>query len=646
MLPSCDIVFVYVKQPNNTNNNNNNKINEFGCIVLNSINSNEIRSFSVDFTLQNEATFEDESSQIFSLLNQRIWICINSDLTIQLIGNAFQHIGKTAPHCVSCVDVGSIYSQHLPHIVNNENNTEKILFNMSNHFKLPIQQCSTSKGVCELMKISLEKIGMNLLLQQYIANENQSLLPKEQFQQKQAYNDNQDTFAPNHSNDIIPADNDDINDAHGHPSHRHHVQNHRHGHGAGAVDSSTTFTQGHQHQQFQHHDNQQHSHLHQQAVNEHNANDDNNINALNEEHQQKFEQPNDNIDNDNNNFDQNQQQAQQQYYNNDNNNNNTYNENEALSQPLASPSQNLLNEEQQYNDQNVNNQQHHYQSYQHQQQKLSHSTPSSWAILAKQDKNAAGVTPTRTSNVRIITRMPNKPKNNNNNRVGKKKPFANKTFQNTNRNNNNNSPTNNNANNDNKKIPKNFKPFEPTRDLSKIKQIIGDAINDKRRIWISYNGHLKPRIPRGILPLRWDDATLSANKPREMIFYAVPYKSQSGIAQKFYLRHVEEVRDGPWSIDEAPTNDANNNTNSDKKLRSQNGNDNNNNDNNNNTTISAASKSKEKTGSSQQKNSNSNVNANANNKNKNKPKSNTIGDNSKNINSNDTTQNTTTVKSQ
>jgi len=174
-----------------------------------------------------------------------------------------------------------------------------------------------------------------------------------------------------------------------------------------------------------------------------------------------------------------------------------------------------------------------------------------------------------------------------------------------------------------KKNQKNFKVFKSTCDPSKIRQIIDNAIKDKRRVWISYNGHLKPRIPRGISPIRWDEATLTSNKPRDIVFFAIPYKSQLGIAQKFFLRNVEEIRDGPWHVDVITesnnNNDSNNNNNNDK---TNNKNDNKNNDNSGNNTDNIINDKLQHREAAFSHQDNTNFNVNRNNKPKNKSKKN------------------------
>jgi len=92
------------------------------------------------------------------------------------------------------------------------------------------------------------------------------------------------------------------------------------------------------------------------------------------------------------------------------------------------------------------NNQYNYQSYQNlhfsqQQYQQPPSQPSSWAILAKQDKS------TRVSSVRVINRIINKPKNNN--RSGDKN--SNKNFNNSNFNSNKKT-----GNANDKKKPKKF----------------------------------------------------------------------------------------------------------------------------------------------------------------------------------------------
>jgi len=88
-----------------------------------------------------------------------------------------------------------------------------------------------------------------------------------------------------------------------------------------------------------------------------------------------------------------------------------------------------------------------------------------------------------------------------------------------------------------------------TKSKAGINVSIQAAIQQKRTIWVSYNGHMKPFIPRCILPKKWDNR--GRNDPKEAAFLAVQFKSKSGNQQRFFLRNVLEVRGQTWRIPDA-----------------------------------------------------------------------------------------------
>merc|ERR1719474_2621207 len=99
-----------------------------------------------------------------------------------------------------------------------------------------------------------------------------------------------------------------------------------------------------------------------------------------------------------------------------------------------------------------------------------------------------------------------------------------------------------------------------------IRSWVTAAINQRRTIWISYNGHQKPFIPRCIEPKKWDNR--GRNDPKEAAFWARQHKSKSGNQQRFFLRNVLEVRGNVWRIPDGelrklrkqyPSGDNNNN---------------------------------------------------------------------------------------
>merc|ERR1719403_118381 len=76
-----------------------------------------------------------------------------------------------------------------------------------------------------------------------------------------------------------------------------------------------------------------------------------------------------------------------------------------------------------------------------------------------------------------------------------------------------------------------------------IRLSIDAAIRDsspKTLVWISYNGHQKPFIPRAIRPIKWAREKDS--------FLAIQHKSRSNTEQRFFLQHVIEVRNKQWRI--------------------------------------------------------------------------------------------------
>jgi len=93
--------------------------------------------------------------------------------------------------------------------------------------------------------------------------------------------------------------------------------------------------------------------------------------------------------------------------------------------------------------------------------------------------------------------------------------------------------------------------FSSTKTVDGIRNSINTAIKQNKDsvykanvIWVSYNGHQKPFIPRGIRPISWNTTT----KKGDLSFYAIQHKSKSQNQQKFYLKNVLEVRANPWRI--------------------------------------------------------------------------------------------------
>ena len=85
-----------------------------------------------------------------------------------------------------------------------------------------------------------------------------------------------------------------------------------------------------------------------------------------------------------------------------------------------------------------------------------------------------------------------------------------------------------------------------------IRNSIADAITKNKEgkkaqiIWVSYAGHQKPFIPRGIKPISWDQR--SSKGGRDASFLAIQHKAKSQNHQKFYLKNVLEVRRTQWRI--------------------------------------------------------------------------------------------------
>merc|ERR1712157_181659 len=75
-----------------------------------------------------------------------------------------------------------------------------------------------------------------------------------------------------------------------------------------------------------------------------------------------------------------------------------------------------------------------------------------------------------------------------------------------------------------------------------IAAIISQAIQAKSIVWISYNGHQKPFIPRAVKAVGWD------KQSNKTTFFAVQHRSKSQNQQRFFLKHVVEVRDKQWRI--------------------------------------------------------------------------------------------------
>jgi len=79
-----------------------------------------------------------------------------------------------------------------------------------------------------------------------------------------------------------------------------------------------------------------------------------------------------------------------------------------------------------------------------------------------------------------------------------------------------------------------------TKTTQGIRNSINLAINEKRTIWVSYNGHQRPFFPRCIEPTDWHQDNKS--------FYARQHRSKSGNRQRFLLHNVLEVRSTDWNI--------------------------------------------------------------------------------------------------
>jgi len=77
-----------------------------------------------------------------------------------------------------------------------------------------------------------------------------------------------------------------------------------------------------------------------------------------------------------------------------------------------------------------------------------------------------------------------------------------------------------------------------------IRRMIDGAIKNKDIIWISYNGHQKPFIPRAVKAIQWDKKSRRDNET----FFAVQHRSKSQNQQRFFLKYVVEVRDKQWRI--------------------------------------------------------------------------------------------------
>eukprot|EP01084_Bolivina_argentea_P295535 508826_1 len=86
--------------------------------------------------------------------------------------------------------------------------------------------------------------------------------------------------------------------------------------------------------------------------------------------------------------------------------------------------------------------------------------------------------------------------------------------------------------------------YAATKSLDGIRNSIDAAIKKKDIIWVSYNGHQKPFIPRAIRPMKWD----MKQNSKESSFFAIQHKSKSQTKQRFYLKNVLEVRDKQWRI--------------------------------------------------------------------------------------------------
>eukprot|EP01083_Nonionella_stella_P211987 765956_1 len=84
--------------------------------------------------------------------------------------------------------------------------------------------------------------------------------------------------------------------------------------------------------------------------------------------------------------------------------------------------------------------------------------------------------------------------------------------------------------------------YAATKSLDGIRNSVDSTIKKKDIIWVSYNGHQKPFIPRAIRPQAWD------MQRKESSFFAIQHRSKSQKQQRFYLKNVLEVRDKQWRI--------------------------------------------------------------------------------------------------
>mmetsp|Transcript_28279 Transcript_28279/g.46479 ORF Transcript_28279/g.46479 Transcript_28279/m.46479 type:complete len:586 (-) Transcript_28279:70-1827(-) len=89
--------------------------------------------------------------------------------------------------------------------------------------------------------------------------------------------------------------------------------------------------------------------------------------------------------------------------------------------------------------------------------------------------------------------------------------------------------------------------FAAAKSTEAIRARINDAISKKRLIWVCYNGHQKPFLPRGIQPIQWD----TRNKQNGVSFFAIQHRSIKQNQQRFYLKNVLEVRDQQWKLSNA-----------------------------------------------------------------------------------------------
>ena len=88
------------------------------------------------------------------------------------------------------------------------------------------------------------------------------------------------------------------------------------------------------------------------------------------------------------------------------------------------------------------------------------------------------------------------------------------------------------------------------RDQDGIRQAIGNAIDKggmKNIIWVSYDGHQRPFIPRAIKPTKWGSSRPNSSR-KETSFYAIQHRSKFQTQQRFYLKNVVEVRDRHWEL--------------------------------------------------------------------------------------------------